>query len=65
MATTTTAVHRKFVAKPLQEAVLTDLPGIGEAMAKRLGEANIKNPKNLMGQYLVPAGWHASGRDAC
>ena len=64
MATTTTAVHRKFVAKPLQEADLTDLPGIGEAMAKRLEEANIKSPKTLMGKYLVQAGWHASGRDA-
>ena len=62
---TTTLVHADFVAKPLKDAVLTNLPGIGPAMAKKLEEANIKNPKTLMGKYLVQAGWHACGRDAC
>ena len=63
MATTTTSKHDNFVANPLEDAVLRDLPGIGEEMEKRLQAANIKSPKTLLGKYLVRAGWHASGRD--
>ena len=55
MATTTTAVHRTFVATPLADTVLTDLPGIGDVGQRKLRDANINNPKNLMGQYLVQA----------
>ena len=56
--------HRFFRQRPLEDAVLTDLPGIGPAMAARLEDCNINNPKNLIGQYLVQAGWHACGGDA-
>ena len=60
---TPSAKHLSFVATPLQDTKLKDLPGIGETYEKKLREANINNPKMLMGQYLVQAGWHASGGD--
>ena len=57
--------HNVFVAKPMKDAVLTDLPGIGVAVVDRLEAANINNPRQLMGWFLVPTDWHASGGDAC
>jgi hypothetical protein len=62
---TPSAKHLSFVATPLQDTKLKDLPGIGETYEKKLREANINNPKMLMGQYLVQAGWHECGGDAC
>lgn len=45
--------HSNFLATPLKDAKVEHLPGIGAAMAEKLKHANVKNAKQLMGQYLV------------
>ena len=49
----TTKKHSTFVENPLKDADLKDLPGIGDAMAKKLVACEVRNAKQLMGQYLV------------
>ena len=48
----TSQKHRNFVAEPMGEKSVTDLPGIGEVLGKRLTEAGCDKAYVVLGKYL-------------
>ena len=50
----TSQKHRNFVAEPMgDEKLVTDLPGIGEVLGKRLTEAGYDKAYVVLGQFLL------------
>ena len=48
-----TLKHKNFMADPLRETELEDVPGVGDVLLKKLEEANIDTAEKLMGHFLV------------
>jgi len=57
VAVTATDVNVKFQSTPMQDVLLftgnVTVPGVGPATAKKLLELDIKNPRALLGQFMV------------
>jgi len=57
IAVTVTDVNVKFQSTPMQDVLLftggVTVPGVGPATAKKLLELDIKNPRALLGKFMV------------
>ncbi len=50
---TTTKKFNSFIARPLQDCSLSDIPGVGKSSLNKLLEVKVDTPEKLMGVYLV------------
>lgn len=53
MAMSTTKKFNSFIARPLQDCCLIDVPGVGKSSLSKLLAASIETPEKLMGIYLL------------
>ncbi len=51
--TTTTKKFNSFIARPLQDCSLSDIPGVGKSSLAKLLEVKMDTPEKLMGVYLI------------
>jgi len=51
--TTTTLKMNNFLSRPLRDATLSDVPGVGPATLAKLKAANIETATQLVGHFLL------------
>ena len=49
----TSQKHRNFVSEPMGEKPVTDLPGIGRVLGRRLSEEGFTHAYVVLGQFLL------------
>ncbi|XP_048259506.1 barrier-to-autointegration factor 1-like [Haliotis rufescens] len=52
----TTQKARDFLAEPMGDKAVTDLPGIGDKSGGKLADAGIDSASKVYGEYLVAGG---------
>jgi len=53
ITTTTTLKMNNFLSRPLRDATLSDVPGVGPATLAKLKAANIETATQLVGHFLL------------
>ncbi|XP_075981550.1 barrier-to-autointegration factor-like [Anticarsia gemmatalis] len=48
----TSKKHRTFVAEPMGSKLTTEIPGVGNVLGARLGEAGYTRASHLYGEFL-------------
>ncbi|CAF0725247.1 unnamed protein product [Adineta steineri] len=53
MSSSTTQKFREFMAEPLGEKNIRDVPGIGDVLGTKLSDAGYEKANTLFGKYLL------------